>query len=633
MSHSLNILYGFISFNQEKEPFDSIKYALSSFRHNHVKDFQEDFIHLGTQTYSNSLEFKDEQLLYSENNCQIISTGRIDNREEICQLLGLETNDSICNQVLLLKLYLQKGDDFVKLIEGDWQLVIWDKNKQSTLIARDQFGLTGMYYRKEENYLAFSSVLKGLLQFDEENLQINETYLAGIMTVWSAKNNDAAFKNIFTLPPAHYLKIEHGKSQLIRYWTAEKTPILHLKKASDYVQRFSQLLQQSVFYRVKNSQKIGTQLSSGFDSSTVTTVASEILKKEGKSLIAYTSIPKENTSEAFSAHTATDESYLSIPTAKFLGNVENVLIRSEKVSILQDLKDSFELHQVPLHAAGNLYWIHEIYREAQKHDIDTILIGQTGNSTISWTGYPEGFQLKAFIKNKILKYDDHFIKLTPLSYINFLIKKLKKETSKETPQNTWEAYSFINLQFAEKIHLNEKMKETGHDPTFKKGMRSFQDRINFINPQYSTIGEFWQNLSYNFNIPTYDPTRDKRLVEYLISVPNEYYFRNNKPKWLLITAMKGRLLDALIHQKKKGRQATDLAIKITEEAQDFKQLLDSFKNNDSIKYYIDLSKLEDYLSSIIDNPRDLGSYMKAILLTRGISCALFIEKFSSKSFN
>lgn len=622
----MNIIYGLVSLDQKKidHSIQSIKSSLLEYNPVQSKEVVQSNYQFAAQTFT---EVQPENLLYSENHCFIVSNSRIDNKEEIYKHLAIEPNNAIPDNVLLLQMYLQFGEAFVKKIEGNWTLAIWNENNQELFIARDSYGLSAIYYRLCNKYIAFSTLLKGLVDWDKENLRINGIYFASIMSAWNRMSHETAFEQIFCLPPAHYLKVKNGKISLTRYWEVEKTPELLLDSEDAYVYRFSRLLDNAVYNRIKNSTNIATQLSSGFDSSTVTTVASELVKKQGKSLVAFTSVPKENTSDLFSELTNTNESNLSILTSKFLGNVDNQIINSENASIIQNLKLSIDIHQSPIHAAGNMYWIHEIYQEAQKLEIDTMLIGQSGNATISWTGYPEGFHLKTFIKRMIGFPIPE--KLTVSSYFLYIVNQLKAiiQPSKSKP---WESYAFINQQFAEDIQLESLMKEAGHDPTFMTYKVDRNMHIDFINPIYSKIGNLWQDLSYYYHIPTYDPTSDKHIVEFCLSVPNQYFHRYNTPKWLIKEAMKGRLLDELIHQKKKGRQATDLSIKVSEESEEFKQLLESFKGNKTIEYYLDIQKIEECLQRIVQNPRSRTAYMDAVYLTRAINGALFVQKFGER---
>lgn len=624
----MNLFSGILSFESQNlsEYIDRLKISTKKFNPKLEVDHLEANLYLGNQLLANQIPQNTDshQLIYSENDCWIVSNSRIDNRLELITLLGLPVNDPLSDNALLLKMYLTYGDEFVKNIEGDWTLAIWNQTNQELLIARDQLGVSALYYRLTDEYLSFSTYIQGLIEIDPESIKIDEVYLAGTLTAWNTQSNKTPFENILFLPPANYGLVKNGEFTIHRYWIAEDTPELQLDSEMDYVKQFSDVLEQSVKNRIRFSQNLGSQLSSGFDSSTVTTVAAEIFKKENKRLTAFTSIPKEKTSDFFPEHTATDESYLSIPTAEFLGNVDHVLVQSENQSLIKNIYDSLELHHAPLHAAGNMFWIHQIYQEAQAKEIDTMLIGQSGNATISWTGYSEGIQIKTLIK-KILGYKGTD-KFGPKSYARYWVNEIKNYFN-GNKLTSWDSYSFISPQFAKDMNLVQKMKETRHDPTFYTSMNNKKGHINFINPKFSKIGTLWQDLAYYYHISTYDPSNDKRLVEFCISVPNEYYQRHNTDKWLLKTTMKGRLLDNLIHQKRKGRQATDLAIRIQSEAKEFQKLLKSFRSHKSINYYLDCQKMDTYLERILENPRKTEAYSDSVFLTRAISCALFIQKY------
>lgn len=73
-----------------------------------------------------------------------------------------------------------------------------------------------------------------------------------------------------------------------------------------------------------------------------------------------------------------------------------------------------------------------------------------------------------------------------------------------------------------------------------------------------------------------------------------------------------------------------MSIKVSEESEEFKQLLESFKGNKTIEYYLDIQKIEECLQRIVQNPRSRTAYMDAVYLTRAINGALFVQKFGER---
>jgi asparagine synthase (glutamine-hydrolysing) len=60
-----------------------------------------------------------------------------------------------------------------------------------------------------------------------------------------------------------------------------------------------------------------------------------------------------------------------------------------------------------------------------------------------------------------------------------------------------------------------------------------------------------------------DPTLDRRLVEFCLSIPLEEYLRGGVPRSLIRRAMFGRLPTAILQERRKGYQAADWHIGMT----------------------------------------------------------------------
>jgi asparagine synthase (glutamine-hydrolysing) len=445
-----------------------------------------------------------------------------------------------------------------------------------------------------------------------------------VLTVWDAKNCETAFKDILVLPPAHAIRIKNGIKQIIRYWVMEDTPPLYLKSAKDYIEPYLFHIRQSVENRMRSIGPVATQLSSGFDSSTVTAFAAQKYMREGKRLTTFTSVPFYDSATLFSNRIATDESYLTIPTCKFLGNADNYIVSSQHTSILNSLLLSLEMHNVPLHAAGNMYWIYDIYELAHQQGIRTLLNGQLGNATISWRGYSVYNELKKWIRQTLLLQHPQWKERAKLA--NLVLSKRQWPDSDALP-NPWDSYSVISRQFGKDIQLKDQMRQTGHDPYFTSNFHFKQIRLQFLNPTQSRAGMIWQNIGHHYGIDTFDPTNDRRLTAFCWSVPNNIYFREGEYKWLIKHAMQGVLPDSLIHQTRKGRQATDISFRIQKEGVAFQDLLDSFKKEAAIGYYLDIPKMEQLLNEIRLRPDQVSAYGNSIFLLRGIQTGLFIRKY------
>ena len=124
---------------------------------------------------------------------------------------------------VLLHLYEEYGEDCLKLINGQFAFAVWNSSKQELFLARDRVGIRPLYYFKTHDQFIFASEIKAIFQHPAAQPAIDPKALHQIFTIWTTISPDTVFKDVFEIPPGHYLRI--GKSGLIqkKYWSLPST--------------------------------------------------------------------------------------------------------------------------------------------------------------------------------------------------------------------------------------------------------------------------------------------------------------------------------------------------------------------------------------------------------------------------
>ena len=97
--------------------------------------------------------FHEKQPLVSDDgNLILTADARIDNREEIFELLdvGEKKNDVVTDANLILRSYLKWGEECPKYLIGDYAFAIWDTESNKLYCARDTMGIKQFYYYMNE---------------------------------------------------------------------------------------------------------------------------------------------------------------------------------------------------------------------------------------------------------------------------------------------------------------------------------------------------------------------------------------------------------------------------------------------------------------------------------------------------
>ena len=97
--------------------------------------------------------------------------------------------------------------------------VIWDTRDRSLFIARDPFGIKPMHYTLlPDGRLIYASEIKCILAHPDFVREFNEAALDSYLSFQYSLPKETFFKNVYCLPPAHFLRYREGEVSEQRYW-------------------------------------------------------------------------------------------------------------------------------------------------------------------------------------------------------------------------------------------------------------------------------------------------------------------------------------------------------------------------------------------------------------------------------
>ena len=168
---------------------------------------------------------------------------------------------------VILKYFEIYGIKCVNFFEGMFIFAIWDRSEECLYIARDRVGEKPCYYNLQNKRFIFSSEIKSLILAPWIKQEINKQSMADLALFASIPGQDTIYKNIKSVPPAHFLKFKNGKVELKKYWQLKfSTKKINIDDATEEL--FS-LLNDKVYNVTNSDVPIGLTLSGGVDSSLV----------------------------------------------------------------------------------------------------------------------------------------------------------------------------------------------------------------------------------------------------------------------------------------------------------------------------------------------------------------------------
>lgn len=479
-------------------------------------------------------ESLNEKLPFSDLDAQLVITAdaRLDNRSELLQLLSLDARESahISDSTIILESYKKWGISCCEHLLGDFAVAIWDIREQKFFAFKDHFGVRPFYYYHSDKYFAFSSEIKALLALPEIPCRVNEERIADFIAIQD-DTCSTFFKNIHILPPAHFLTFGHAGLEKRKYWELVPGPILKLANNDEYTAAFKEVFCKSVGSRLRGVDPIGSYLSGGLDSSSVTATARDMLLRDGREKLHTFSFYFENIKEC-------DERKYIDPIIQQGGVISHyvqadVLPKKEEYDEIQTAFEGAD-------SAFNTYPPWRVMRTARDNGVKILLSGTDGDTTVShgtgrlielarsmqWLklyreskGY--GGHFKISTSNLFFYYLRNYSFLSVFHENTVKIKKIIRRIVWQLAQknNNGTRFSFLAENFYKEINADKRANSL--KKSFNK--RKFNEQLwhykRITSPSLPRILGITNRCSSFFSIEERYPFMDKRLVEFCLSLP------------------------------------------------------------------------------------------------------------------
>jgi asparagine synthase (glutamine-hydrolysing) len=177
---------------------------------------------------------------------------------------------------VLLHAFAEWGIDALLRFNGMFAFAIWDNKNRRLTIARDRFGVKPVYYAEVDGALLFASEIKAFRAFPGFVSRIDAAGLAEYLSFQNFFTDRTLFANARLLPAGCYLEVELGSSGSLtptRYWDFKfEEPEGHVDE-EEAIEELDRLFRQAVNRQLVSDVDIGSYLSGGVDSGSITALA------------------------------------------------------------------------------------------------------------------------------------------------------------------------------------------------------------------------------------------------------------------------------------------------------------------------------------------------------------------------
>ena len=314
---------------------------------------------------------------------------RIDNREEMAEALGLRAGiAAMADFELLLKAWGKWQLGCFERLLGDVAMAVWDDRAQRLTLARSASSLKPLVYHRGPAFAAFASMPAAIRALDGGPSEPDFSEAAAIIAGLPGRGTSTVFSGVRIVRHGHAVEIERGGEREIRHWHPEAVERRDLP-LGEAAEALRAELDRAVTTQLRRSSGgVACQLSSGRDSGAVLGSAAFALARSGEELVALTGRPNARFEGPHFPGRLSDEGPLAAVTAARYPNVVHVGCRSRRRDVAAELRRLSEVHFRPLTHPSALHWANEVDEEAERRGARVMLIGSTGNFSISAGGPP-----------------------------------------------------------------------------------------------------------------------------------------------------------------------------------------------------------------------------------------------------
>jgi len=218
------------------------------------------------------------QPMATENGKYVITyNGEIYNFKDLRKELEAEGDRffSRTDTEVVLRAYARWGEKCVERFNGMFAFAIWNQEEKTLFLARDRYGIKPLYYAFLGSTFVFASENKAIIEHSNMKRELDKEAVLEYFTFQNIFTHRTFFKGINTFPAGHWAKLTaaDGRLEPVEYWDYNFEDSEGIPDEREYVEELDRLFRQAVVRQLVSDVDVGSYLSGGMDSGSVTAIA------------------------------------------------------------------------------------------------------------------------------------------------------------------------------------------------------------------------------------------------------------------------------------------------------------------------------------------------------------------------
>ncbi|HNR06425.1 MAG TPA: asparagine synthase (glutamine-hydrolyzing) [Saprospiraceae bacterium] len=437
---------------------------------------------------------------------------------------------------VILQAYLQWGNMGFSRLNGMFALAIWDKRKNSMILARDHAGIKPLYYAVRGGNLYFASEIKAFRALQPDWPE-DKNWKIFFLAFGHIPAPRTTLQQVQSLAKGSILEFEIGQSRIKLHSFIPGHDIKEKVAPGEAALRVRSTLEQAIRRHLISDAPLGIFLSGGIDSSLLTLLAKPWVKEHLHTLSVH-----------FNESGYSEKKYQD-QVVQMAGSRHHEYVVTSADFDLQ-LPDALRAMDQPSTDAINVYMISGY---AHRAGLKSVLSGIGADELFG--GYPS-------VKNSswwqwLVKCPGPVLELATLGTSD-RYRKIKFATLKNS---TGEYLFYRGLHTIDRIadileadetevrHQLDSMQTASWNGEDRLEKASWLEYHAYMHNQLLKDADYmsmWHSLEIRV------PFLDKEFVELVNTMPSDIRFKPGQPKFLLIESCKDILPEAIWNRPKQG---------------------------------------------------------------------------------
>lgn len=459
----------------------------------------------------------------------ITYNGELYNTEDIRHellLKGYSFKGHSDTEVLLLS-YMEWGQECVQKLNGIFAFGIWDSRNHSLFMARDRLGVKPLFYFQKKDLLIFASELKALLTHPSIPPEVESEGLAEIFMISPARTpGQGIFKDVKELKPGHSMLIKRDRILINQYWSLEEKD--HEDDFSTTVEKVRYLVTDAITKQLVSDVPLGTLLSGGLDSSAITAIAANKLRKEKNQTLDTFSVDFIGNNEYFRPNAFQpdpDSPWVKKMSDEF--STHHHYITFDTPELIDALQDAVTARDLPGMADIDSSLL--LFSKKIKEKVTVGLSGECADEVFG--GYPW------FHKEDLMTAD---------TFPWAIHLERRMEVISQEVMSLISPLDYVNRRY------QEALQEIPYSSAINDDQQKVFKRISYLTLTrfMPTLLDRKDRMTMAAGLEVRVPFCDHRIVEYVWNIPWEFKNYRQREKGLLRVALEGLLPEDILWRKK-----------------------------------------------------------------------------------